>query len=174
MMMMILKLNFWKDLTNLETGLCIQTGKFVSGRRSEIVSVLSESSSVVAHKAPFWCFEIWCWFISVWNLKVLETEKQLQLVATNPGWQSSSYLCSYIVALLISLLTFFRCKSLHCINWVATKNLAVDCWNLCFWKNLLHWTWIWQDSQRWFKGPTPVVHWSHTCGTNEPKKLLFS
>jgi len=47
---------------------------------------------------------------------VLETEKQLQLQATNPGWQSTSYLCSYSAARFISLLTFFRCKSLHCIN----------------------------------------------------------
>jgi len=29
------------------------------------------------------------------------------------------------------------------------------------------------DSSRWFKGPTPVVHWSHTCGTNEQKKFFF-
>jgi len=56
---------------------------------------------------------------------VLETEKQLQLVTTNPRWQSSSYLCSYIVARVISLLTFFRGKSLHCTNCVATTNLAV-------------------------------------------------
>ena len=52
------------------------------------------------------------------------TKKQLQLVATNPGWQSSSYPCSYVVARFISLLTFFRSRSLHCINCVATRNLA--------------------------------------------------
>jgi len=64
--MMTLKLNFWKDLTNLETALCFQRGKFVSDRRSEIVSVLSEPSSVVAHKAPFWCFKMWCRFFSLY------------------------------------------------------------------------------------------------------------
>jgi len=49
----------------LETALCFYAGKSVSGRRSEIVSVLSEPSSVVAHKVLFWCFEIWCRFISL-------------------------------------------------------------------------------------------------------------
>jgi len=49
----VLKLNFLKDLPNLETALCFQTGKFVSDRRSKIVGVLSQPSSVVAHKAPF-------------------------------------------------------------------------------------------------------------------------
>jgi len=68
---------------------------------------------------------------------VLKTEKRLQLVATNPGWQSNSYLCGYIVARLISLLTFFRWKSLHCISCVTTRNPVV-CWNLCFWKNSLY------------------------------------
>jgi len=52
-----------------------------------------------------------------------------EFVATNPGWQSNSYLCSYIVARFNSLLTFFRCKSLHSINCVATRNLTV-CWNI--------------------------------------------
>jgi len=56
---------------------------------------------------------------------MLETEKQLQLAAISSGWQSSSYLCSYIVARFISLLTFFSWKSLHCINWIAKRNLAV-------------------------------------------------
>jgi len=84
-MMMTLKLNFCKDLTKLVTALCIQTGKFVSDRRLEIVSVLSEPSSVVAHMFRY-LMPIYC--ISVWNLKVLETEKQLQLVAANPGCQS--------------------------------------------------------------------------------------
>jgi len=32
--------------------------------------------------------------ISVETLKVLKTEKRLQLVATNPGWQTKSHLCS--------------------------------------------------------------------------------
>jgi len=52
-----------------------------------------------------------------------------EFVATNPGWQSNSYLCSYIVARFNSLLTFFRCKSLHSINCVARRNPTV-CWNI--------------------------------------------
>jgi len=99
---------------------------------------------------------------------VPETEIQLKLVANNPGWPSNSYLCSYIVACFISLLTFLHCKSLHCINCVATRNLArgyVDLLKSCFLKNSLYWTWTWEDSQRWFKVPTPIVHWSHICRT---------
>jgi len=53
MMMMTLKLNFLKDFTNLEKALCFQSGKFVSDRRSEIVSVLLESPHLAAHEAPF-------------------------------------------------------------------------------------------------------------------------
>jgi len=68
---------------------------------------------------------------------VLKTEKLLQLVTTKPGWQSNSCLCSYIVARFNSLLTFLRCKSLHCMNCIATRKIAV-CWNLCFWKNSMH------------------------------------
>jgi len=49
---------FWKDLTNLEKALYFQTGKFVSDRRTEIVNMLSEPSSVIAHKAPFWYFDL--------------------------------------------------------------------------------------------------------------------
>jgi len=37
----------------LEKALYFQTGKFVSDRRTEIVNMLSEPSSVIAHKAPF-------------------------------------------------------------------------------------------------------------------------
>jgi len=53
-----------------------------------------------------------------WDLETVST-------CGNPGWQSISYLCSYTVARFISLLTFFRCRSLHCTNCVATRNLAV-------------------------------------------------
>jgi len=66
MMMMTLKLNFWKYLTNLEKALCFLRGEFVSDKKSEIVSVLSEPSSVVAHKEPFWCFKMWCRFFSLY------------------------------------------------------------------------------------------------------------
>jgi len=36
---------------------------------------------------------------------MLKTEKWLQFMATNPGWQSNSYLCSYIVARVNSFLS---------------------------------------------------------------------
>ena len=113
----------------------------------------------MAHKAPFSWFEIWCRFIPAYNLSlmVLKTEKQLHLVATNPGWQSTSYLCSSIVARFIPLLNILSLQivtlyKLRCNE----KSCSRLCWNLCFWKNSLYWIWIWQDSQRWFKGPTPV------------------
>ena len=146
---------------------------------------------------------------------MLKTEKRLQRAATNPGWQFNSHLCSYIVARFVSLLTVFRCKSLHCINCVATRNLAAGCVEISvfgrtrciapkygrslgggaevevvrWWCGVLEvvrrWRWCGggaemvrslgggAESWRWCGGPTPVVHWSRACGTNEPNKFIF-
>ena len=114
-----------------------------------------------------------CICVSVKDLKVLKTEKWLQLVSTNHGWQSSSHLCGYIVARFIFLLTFFRCKPLHCISYVATRNPAV-CWNICFERIRCiapKYGRILRDGSkvphRWFIDPTHV-------GPMSQKKIFFS
>jgi len=85
----------------------------------------SKQNSIIRLKSSILAPPKFLGWLSYWKLTVLETEKQLQHVAINPGWQSNSYFSSYIVARFTSLLTFFRCKSLHCRTCVAMRNLAV-------------------------------------------------
>jgi len=52
------EVKFLKRADKLGNGFVFPGRKFVSDGRSEIVSVPSDPSSVVAYKAPFSCFEI--------------------------------------------------------------------------------------------------------------------
>jgi len=70
---------------------------------------------------------------------VIKTEKRLQLMATNPGDNPIRISVVRLHRSPLRFLTFFRCKSLHCISCVATRNPTVY-WNLCFWKNSLYCT----------------------------------
>jgi len=62
--MMMTKVKYLKRFNKLGNGFLFPDSEVCLWQKIRN-SVLSEPSSVVAHNAPFWCFEIWCRFISV-------------------------------------------------------------------------------------------------------------
>ena len=67
---------------------------------------------------------------------------------------------------------FFRYNSLHCINFIATRNITVW-WNLCFWKNSLYRT----KCDRILRGGSKVLHqWfiDYTHVVPKSQKLFFT
>jgi len=168
--MLTLKLNFWKDLSTWKR-LCVsrEGGLSLTEDRKLLVCYQSyfspQSASLMFQDVMPIYFIIE--FTGAWDLETFATRGNqprvtVQFVSLQLH-RSPLQFVTYILSLQIVTLYELRCNKKYC------SRLR---WNLHFWKNPLYWTWIWQDSQRWFKGPTPMVHWSHTCGTNSQKKLF--
>jgi len=106
-------------------------------------------------------------YLSICRILRCKPEKQLQLLVINPGWQFNTYLCTYVAARFISLLTFFHCKSLPSINCVAT--IILQCGEISVFGRIRC---IAPKYEKILRGSSNVPHWwfidpTHVGPTNQ-------
>jgi len=112
--------------------------------------IMATLKFVVAHKAPFWCFGIWYKCISAGTRE--------------PGVHdedTGGHRCPYTTEM-------WAYVPLH-TSMIRNFRDAGKRWN----GGDISQTFCPHHFLGWLRHcPTPVVHWSHTYGTNEPKKFF--